>query len=83
MSKKAIPMRGSTPPFGWDAVLRRNPAEQKTLRRARALRRKGLSYAKVAETLNTEGLSPKRAAAWSAMSVRSVLTTAEKMGGTK
>jgi DNA invertase Pin-like site-specific DNA recombinase len=72
-----------TTPFGWDAVngrLRRNTAEQKVLRRARALRAKGLGYLKVAEQLNAEGLAPKRAASWSAMSVRSVLRTAERIG---
>ena len=73
---------GSTP-FGWDAIdgkLRRNGVEQKILRRVRALREKGLGYARVAEALNAEGHAPKRAAAWSAMSVRSVLRTAEGIG---
>jgi DNA invertase Pin-like site-specific DNA recombinase len=73
---------GSTP-FGWDAVdgrLRRNATEQKVLRRARALRAKGISYAKVAETLTAEGHAPKKAKAWSAMSVRSVVLTAERIG---
>jgi DNA invertase Pin-like site-specific DNA recombinase len=73
---------GSTP-FGWDAVdgkLRRNAVEQRVIRRARTLRAKGMGYAKVAEALNAEGHAPKKAAAWSAMSVRSVLMTAEKIG---
>jgi DNA invertase Pin-like site-specific DNA recombinase len=76
---------GSTP-FGWDAVngkLRRNVSEQRVLRRARALRDKGMSYAKTAEALTTEGHAPKKAKAWSAMSVRSVLMTAERMGDAK
>ena len=38
---------------------------------------------KVADALNAEGHAPKRATAWSAMSVRSVLATAEQMGETK
>ena len=45
MTKKAKPTPGGTPPFGWDAVdgkLRRNTTEQKVLRRARALRAKGM-----------------------------------------
>jgi DNA invertase Pin-like site-specific DNA recombinase len=71
-----------TTPFGWDATdgkLTRNRAEQKVLDRARQLRAEGLGYAKVAAQLNAEGLAPKRAEAWSAMSVRSVLRTAEKI----
>lgn len=86
MTKRAMPTRGGTPPFGWDAVdgkLRRNATEQKVLRRARALRAKGMGYAAVADALNAEGHAPKRAAAWSAMSVRSVLLTAEQIGETK
>jgi hypothetical protein len=75
-----------TPPFGWEAAggkLRKNAAEQKVLRRARALRAQGVSYAKVAATLNAEGHAPKRAAAWSSMSVRSVLATDEQIRETK
>lgn len=86
MTKRAIPTRGGTPPFGWDAVdgkLRRNVTEQKVLRRAKVLRAKGMGYAKVADALNAEGHAPKRAKSWSAMSVRSVLATAEQMGETK
>jgi Recombinase len=86
VTKNAMPMRGGSPPFGWDAVggkLRRNATEQKVLRRARTLRAKGMGYAKVADTLNAEGHAPKRAEAWSAMSVRSVLLTAEQIGETK
>jgi hypothetical protein len=86
MIQSAKPTFRGTPPFGWDAEngkLRRNATEQKVLRRARALRAKGMGYAKVADALNAEGHAPKRAAAWSAMSVRSVLLTAEQIGETK
>lgn len=86
MTKRAIPTRGGTPPFGWDAVdgkLLRNALEQRTLRRAKTLRAKGMGYAKVADALNAGGHAPKRAKSWSAMSVRSVLATAEQMGETK
>ena len=86
MTKRSMPSRGGTPPFGWDAVngkLRRNPAEQKVLRRAQALRAKGMGYAKVADALNAEGHAPKRAQKWSAMGVRSVLLTAEQIGESK
>jgi len=66
-----------------DGKLRRNATEQKALRRAQTLRAKGMGYAKVADALNSEGHAPKRAASWSAMSVRSVLATAEQIGETK
>ena len=42
-----------------------------------------MGYAKVATALNAEGHAPKRAEAWSTMSVRSVLSTAEQIGKTK
>ena len=71
MIQRAKPTFRGTPPFGWDA-------ENGKLRRA-----KGMGYAKVADALNAEGHAPKRAAAWSAMSVRSVLLTAEQIGETK
>lgn len=49
------------------------------LRRVRLLRDARLGYAKIAGILNGEGLKPKRAAAWSSMSVRSVLLTAQRL----
>lgn len=69
-------------PFGWDAVdgrLEPNTDEQEVLQRVQLLREARLGYAKVARILNGEGLKPKRADAWSAMSVRSVLMTAQKL----
>lgn len=69
-------------PFGWDAVdgrLVSNPVEQETLTRAEELRADGLSYLKIAEVLNGEQRPTKRGRPWQAMSVRSVLRSAEKM----
>lgn len=69
-------------PFGWDVVdgqLVHNAAEQRTIRRIRKLRDDGLGYATVAARLNDAGLRPKRADLWSAMAVRSVLRTADRI----
>lgn len=46
--------------------------EQRAVQRIVALREAGLSYRGIAEQLDREGLRPRRAAAWSPMSVRSV-----------
>lgn len=69
-------------PFGWkivDGHLEVHPTEQETLTRARELRASGIGYLKVAAALNKEGRSTKRGGAWQAMSVRSVLLTADKV----
>ncbi len=50
----------------------RDPNEQRAVRRIIELRRDGASYRTIAETLDAEGLRPRRAARWSAMSVRNV-----------
>jgi site-specific DNA recombinase len=69
-------------PFGWDRTddgrLVTNSTEQKTIRRITRLRTQGLGYHAVADALNREGRPPKRAAAWSAMAVRSVIKTASR-----
>jgi DNA invertase Pin-like site-specific DNA recombinase len=68
-------------PFGWKVQERRlvpNAAEQAVIERMAELRRDGLGYASVAERLNDAGLRPKRAPAWSAMAVRSVLRTTSR-----
>jgi DNA invertase Pin-like site-specific DNA recombinase len=46
--------------------------EQAAVRRIAELRGAGQSYRQIAATLDTEGLRPRRAASWSAMSVRNV-----------
>jgi len=48
------------------------PTEQTAVRRIVELRQAGQSYRVIAATLDTEGLRPRRAAAWSAMAVRAV-----------
>jgi DNA invertase Pin-like site-specific DNA recombinase len=49
-----------------------NPTEQAAVRRIAELRTAGKSYREVAAALDDEGLRPRRAASWSAMSVRNV-----------
>lgn len=49
-----------------------NPAEQAAVTRIRALRAEGRSYREIAAALDAEGHKPRRAASWSAMSVRNV-----------
>jgi hypothetical protein len=49
-----------------------NPTEQAAVRRIVELRRAGKSYRVIGETLDAEGLRPRRAAQWSAMSVRNI-----------
>lgn len=69
-------------PFGWVAVgglLEVNPEEQGVLERIRFLRQAKLSYDRVARVLNEDGVKAKRASRWSAMAVRSVLLTAERL----
>lgn len=69
-------------PFGWravDGLLEADAGEQAVLWRIRGLREEGLGYARAAKRLNEEGLKPKRAGAWTAMAVRSVLLSSERM----
>lgn len=49
-----------------------NPQEAATVARILELRKEGKSYRAIGEQLDTEGLKPRRAARWSAMTVRSV-----------
>lgn len=49
-----------------------HPTEQVAVERIVELRRRGESYRAIAASLDSEGLKPRRAATWSAMSVRSV-----------
>lgn len=70
------------PPFGWQVTAGRlEPveSEQETLAMARQLRAAGASYKRIAAQLTAEGRQAKRAGAWSAMSVRSVLNTSAKL----
>jgi DNA invertase Pin-like site-specific DNA recombinase len=49
-----------------------NPDEQKVVDRIVELRQEGHSYRVIAETLDAEGLRPRRASSWSAMGVRNI-----------
>lgn len=49
-----------------------NHAEQVAVARILELRREGQSYRQIAQALDKEGHSPRRAATWSAMAVRNV-----------
>jgi DNA invertase Pin-like site-specific DNA recombinase len=57
--------------------------EQRVLARIKRLRKRGMSYDRIARTLNGAGLPAKRSGRWHAMSVRSVLLTAPKLEGRK
>jgi len=64
-------------PFGWDRIdgqLVRDPAESKLLRKLKRWRKKGDSYAKIAQKLNEQGIKPKRKnTKWHASSVYYIL----------
>ena len=73
-------------PFGFrrdGERLVRHEEEQGVLARMRRLRAKGKSYNAIAGALNGSGVPAKRGGAWHAMSVRSVLFTAPKVGRVK
>ena len=53
-----------------------NEAEQKAIDRILALRAEGRSYRDIAGALDAEGVRPRRAASWSAMSVRNIVERA-------
>jgi DNA invertase Pin-like site-specific DNA recombinase len=57
------------------------PDEQAAVARILQLREAGDSYRAIAETLDAEGLKPRRAASWSAMSVRAVVQRAKESSG--
>lgn len=54
--------------------------EQRILARIRRLRGRGFSYERIARSLNGSNVPAKRSGNWHAMSVRSVLLTARKVG---
>ena len=69
-------------PFGYDGVdgqLVESPAEQVVLDFMQAMRRGGMSYARIAAWLNAERIPSKQGGLWYAMSVRSVLATNERL----
>lgn len=54
--------------------------EQRILARIGKMRSRGLSYARIARSLNGSGVRAKRGGRWSSMSVRSVFLTAPRVG---
>jgi DNA invertase Pin-like site-specific DNA recombinase len=65
-----------SPAFGTRAVdkeLAADDREQAVIKRMRELRNSGLAYGKIADQLNTEGLTSKRGGAWHAQTVSRVL----------
>ncbi len=71
-------------PFGYDAVdglLVESPGEQVVLDFMQAMRRGGMSYARIAACLNADGIPSKQGGRWHAMSVRSVLETNTRLSG--
>lgn len=70
-------------PFGWsregDRLVRDNN-EQRVLARIKRLRGRGLSYERIARSLNASNVPAKRGGRWHAMSIRSTLLTAGKVG---
>jgi DNA invertase Pin-like site-specific DNA recombinase len=66
---------GGQPRYGTKAegrALVADPEEAALVERVHALRAAGHSYREVAETLDAEGFRPRRAASWSAMTVRNI-----------
>ena len=69
-------------PFGWSRAgdrLVRDEAEQHVIARIKRLRTRGLSYARIARSLNGSDVPAKRGGIWHAMAVRSVLLTVTKV----
>jgi DNA invertase Pin-like site-specific DNA recombinase len=66
-------------PYGFDAVdgsLVGNPREQQVKARIIRLRKKGMSFRKVADALNGDGIPTKKGCAWTAMQVSRVVKAA-------
>jgi site-specific DNA recombinase len=69
-------------PFGWSRAGDRlvpDEGEQRILARMKRLRTRGLSYDRIARSLNGSDVPAKRGGIWHAMAVRSVLLTATKV----
>lgn len=70
-------------PFGWSRTgdrLIRDENEQRVIAHMKRLRTRGLSYDRIARSLNRSEVPAKRGGIWHAMAVRSVLITATKIG---
>jgi len=64
-------------PFGF------HPGERRTLERMQALRKEGLGYLAIAETLDREGLPTRQGSPWQAASVRRILLAHKKATKTR
>jgi site-specific DNA recombinase len=72
----------SRPPYGFDVVedrLAKNPVEQRVLTTIRRLRSRGLSYARIAASLNSRSIRAKRGGPWHSTGVRSVVLTSKRL----
>src|ERR1043166_6594105 len=56
-----------------DGKLVENASERRVIARMAALREQGLSYAKIAETLNVDGVPTKKSGKWGAQTVLNIL----------
>lgn len=80
---KAGKFVGGRVALGFDLVdgeLVVNPEEAETVKRVWALRRRGLSYHKIAATMEAEGRPTKRGGKWAAATVRRLLLSAQVRG---
>lgn len=69
--------------YGWNREGDRlipDDAEQRVLVRIKRSRGRGLSYDRIAQSLNRSQVPAKRGGSWSSMSVRSVTLTSSKIG---
>ena len=78
--KKATGAVYGTTPFGFDRdghQLIANEAEQEAIRRMRSQRAAGLSFGKIADDLNGQGIKPKRGVKWHRSSVKYVIESGD------
>ena len=67
------------PPYGWPFTRDRKhlvpePSEQATVRLAQQLRRRGLSFRRIAQRLTKRGHTPRTAARWHPQTISSIIT---------
>jgi hypothetical protein len=66
-------------PFGFnaeDGALVRSTAEQAVIARMATLRAEGMSYRRIADVLNNDGVRGKQGGVWGQQTVKNVLTAA-------
>ena len=66
----------SRPVMGFDAIdgkLVPNDAEQALIERISSMRSAGLSFGKIADTFNAEGVQTKRGGTWASMTIKKIL----------